>query len=104
MGAILANGAHPHFIAFCRILSKRKITQYLTQNLTQFCKRNSNVNLKRQHYGFSKTKNSLRKVRRQGLVEPYHLGLEGGGVEGFADGGVEGTAMAGVNDSSIGCS
>ena len=40
----------------------------------------------------------------EGLVEPYHLGLEGGGVEGFADGGVEGTAMAGVNDSSIGCS
>ena len=31
-------------------------------------------------------------------MEPYHLGLEGGGVEGFADGGVEGTAMAGVND------
>ena len=31
MGAILTNGAHPHFIAFYRILSKAKLTQYLTQ-------------------------------------------------------------------------
>ena len=27
------------------------------------------------------------------LIEPHHLGFEGGGVEGFADGGVEGRTV-----------
>ena len=31
MGAILSNGAHPHFIAFYRILSKDKRTHKQTQ-------------------------------------------------------------------------
>lgn len=41
MGAILTNGAHPHFNAFYRILSKDK----RTHKQTQLCKRNSNPNL-----------------------------------------------------------
>ena len=56
MGAIFANGTHPYFIAFYRILSKRELTQYLTQNLTQFCERNSNVNLKDSAMGSVKPK------------------------------------------------
>ena len=43
MGAILSNGAHPHFIAFYRILSKDKRTHKQTQKQTQLCKRNSNL-------------------------------------------------------------
>ena len=38
MGAILSNGAHPHFIAFYRILSKDKRTHKQTQKQTQLCK------------------------------------------------------------------
>lgn len=39
MGAILANGAHPHFIVFYRILSKDK----RTHKQTHFCKGHSTI-------------------------------------------------------------
>ena len=42
MGAILSNGAHPHFIAFYRILSHNKQTHIRTHKRTQNPKRNSN--------------------------------------------------------------